>query len=108
MKIKAAVVYEKGQPFVMKELELDPPKENEVLVKVSACGVCHTDDVARHQIIPVPLPAVFGHEGSGVIEEVGPGVTGFKKGDRRIFPWLLWRMKHVVLVILLDAKEIAY
>ncbi|NLO93057.1 MAG: NAD(P)-dependent alcohol dehydrogenase [Clostridiaceae bacterium] len=82
MKIKAAVVYEKGQPFVMKELELDPPKENEVLVKVSACGVCHTDDVARHQIIPVPLPAVFGHEGSGVIEEVGPGVTGFKKGDR--------------------------
>ena len=79
MKIKAAVVYEKGQPFVMKNWSSILREENEVLVKVSACGVCHTDDVARHQIIPVPLPAVFGQEGSGVIEEVGPGVTGFKK-----------------------------
>ena len=63
MKIKAAVVFEQGQPFVMKDLELDSPKANEVLVKITACGVCHTDDVARQQIIPVPLPAVFGHEG---------------------------------------------
>ncbi len=82
MKIKAAVVFEQGQPFVMKDLELDSPKANEVLVKITACGVCHTDDVARQQIIPVPLPAVFGHEGSGVIESVGPGVTKLKKGDR--------------------------
>jgi aryl-alcohol dehydrogenase len=82
MKIKAAVVFEKGQPFQMTELELDAPKHGEVLVKITACGVCHTDEVARQQIIQVPLPAVFGHEGSGVIEEVGPGVTGFKEGDR--------------------------
>lgn len=82
MKIKAAVVYEKGQPFQLRELELAPPKEDEVLVKVTACGVCHTDDVARQQIIPVPLPAVFGHEGCGVVEDIGPCVTGFKKGDR--------------------------
>jgi aryl-alcohol dehydrogenase len=82
MKINAAVVFEKGQPFLMTELELDAPKHGEVLVRVAACGVCHTDEVARQQIIPVPLPAVFGHEGSGVIEAVGPGVTGFKEGDR--------------------------
>jgi aryl-alcohol dehydrogenase len=82
MEIKAAVVMEKGQPFQIKKLELDAPKFNEVLVKVIACGVCHTDEVAWQQIIPVPLPAVFGHEGCGVIEEVGPGVTNFKKGDR--------------------------
>lgn len=82
MKIEAAVVFEKGQPFQIEELELDAPKFDEVLVKVTACGVCHTDEVARQQIIPVPLPAVFGHEGCGIIEEVGPGITNFKKGDR--------------------------
>jgi aryl-alcohol dehydrogenase len=82
MKIEAAVVLEPGQPFQIRELELDSPKFNEVLVKVTACGVCHTDEVARRQIIPVPLPAVFGHEGCGVIEEIGPGVSGFNKGDR--------------------------
>ncbi len=82
MKIKAAVVYDKGGPFEMRELELDPPKEGEVLVKVTACGVCHTDEVARRQELPVSLPSVFGHEGCGVIEAVGHGVTGFKQGDR--------------------------
>lgn len=61
---------------------LDPPKYNEVLVKVSACGVCHTDEVARQQIIPVPLPSVFGHEDCAAVEDTGPGVTDFKKGDR--------------------------
>lgn len=82
MKIKAAVVYEKSAPFVIDELELDAPREGEVLVEVVACGVCHTDEVAQHQIIPVPLPAVFGHEGCGIIKELGPGVTGFKVGDK--------------------------
>ncbi len=82
MKIKAAVVHEKNGPFKITELELDEPKTNEVLVKVTACGVCHTDEGARCQELPVTLPAVLGHEGCGVIEAVGPGVTGFKKGDR--------------------------
>jgi aryl-alcohol dehydrogenase len=82
MKIQAAVIFEKGQPFQITDVELDEPKVNEVLVKVTACGVCHTDDVARQQIIPVPLPAVFGHEGCGVVEKLGPGVVGLKKGDR--------------------------
>ncbi len=87
MKIKAAVVFEKGGPFQIKELELDPPKTNEVLVRVTACGVCHTDEGARQQAFPVPLPAVLGHEGCGIVEETGPGVTGFKKGDRVSFSY---------------------
>ena len=82
MQIKAAVIEEKGQDFRIVDMDIDPPKPGEVLVKVAACGVCHTDDMARHQYAPVPLPAVFGHEGSGVVEQVGEGVTGFKPGDR--------------------------
>ncbi len=69
----------------MTELELDPPKYNEVLVKVSVCGVCQTDEVARQQIIPVPLPSVFGHAGFGGVEDTGPGVTDFKKGTASAF-----------------------
>ena len=82
MKIQAALIEKKGEPFRIQELELKEPSYGEVLVKVAACGVCHTDDVAREQIIPVPLPAVFGHEGCGVIAETGPGVTKYKAGDR--------------------------
>lgn len=82
MRIQAAVIEEKGQDFRIVDMELDPPKAGEVLVKVAACGVCHTDDVARNQLAPVPLPAVFGHEGCGVIEALGEGVTGFVAGDR--------------------------
>ena len=82
MKIEAALISEKDQKFQIKELDLDPPQQSEVLVKITACGVCHTDEVARRQIVPVPLPAVFGHEGCGVVEDIGPGTTGFKKGDR--------------------------
>ena len=82
MKIKAAVVRAPGAPFVIEELELAPPKAHEILVKITACGVCHTDDVARQQMIPVPLPAVFGHEGCGIVEAVGPDVQEFVPGDR--------------------------
>ena len=81
MKIQAAVVREAGKPFQIEEVDLAPPKAGEILIKVVASGVCHTDEVAQHQIIPVPLPAVFGHEGSGIVEELGPGVSDFKKGD---------------------------
>ncbi len=82
MKIQAAVVHEAGQPFQIEEVELSGPKEGELLVKIVASGVCHTDEVAQRQIIPVPLPAVFGHEGCGIVEEVGEGVKEFQKGDR--------------------------
>ena len=82
MQIKAAIIEEKGKDFQIVDMELDPPKSGEVLIKIAACGVCHTDDVARHQYAPVPLPAVFGHEGCGVVIEVGEDVTDFKEGDR--------------------------
>ena len=82
MWIKAAIIEEAGQDFQIVDMELDAPQYGEVLVKVAACGICHTDDVARAQLIPVPLPAVFGHEGCGIIEQVGEGVTGFAHGDR--------------------------
>ena len=82
MKIKAAVVHEKAQPFQIEELDLESPKAGELLVKIVASGVCHTDEVAQQQFIPVPLPAVLGHEGCGIVEETGQGVTDFKKGDR--------------------------
>lgn len=82
MKIKAAVTRAPGAPFTMEEIELAAPKGHEILVKITACGVCHTDDAARHQVIPVPLPAVLGHEGCGIVEAVGPDVTEFVPGDK--------------------------
>lgn len=81
MKIKAAVTHTKGSKFLIEEVNLDGPKDDEVLVKIVSCGVCHTDAVSRDQLIPVPLPAVLGHEGSGIVEEVGKGVKGIKTGD---------------------------
>ncbi len=80
MKIKAAVTPGQGKDFIIEEIDLAAPKTNEVLVKIVATGVCHTDAVARDADI-APLPAVLGHEGSGIIEEVGEGVTRLKKGD---------------------------
>lgn len=85
MKVQAAVVHEAGQPFQIEEVELSGPKAGELLVKIVASGVCHTDEVAQHQGIPVPLPAVLGHEGCGIVEDVGEGVTEFRKGDRVSF-----------------------
>ncbi len=81
MKIKAAVVREKGAPFVIEDVEIDEPKGDEVLVRIASTGLCHTDLVARMQFLPVPLPGVFGHEGAGVVEKVGPQVTKVKPGD---------------------------
>ncbi|PPA69435.1 NAD(P)-dependent alcohol dehydrogenase [Jeotgalibacillus proteolyticus] len=80
MKIKAAVTNAQGEDFILKEVDLAAPKANEVLVKIVATGVCHTDAVARDAAI-APLPAVLGHEGSGIVEAVGAGVTRLEKGD---------------------------
>lgn len=82
MKIKAAVTHAAGAPFVIEDVELAAPKQDEILVKVTSCGVCHTDAAVQHLFIPVPLPAVLGHEGCGIVQEVGSAVTEFKPGDR--------------------------
>jgi aryl-alcohol dehydrogenase len=88
MKIKAAVVRKESGPFEIEEVELDDPRENEVLVRIAGCGVCHTDLVARDQYVPVPLPAVFGHEGAGVVERVGSHVAKVKPGDHVVMSFL--------------------
>ncbi|WP_005036516.1 NAD(P)-dependent alcohol dehydrogenase [Holophaga foetida] len=88
MKITAAVVHEKSGPFRLESVELDEPREDEILVRIVGCGVCHTDLVARDQHLPVPLPAVFGHEGSGVVERVGSRVTKVQPGDHVVMSYL--------------------
>jgi aryl-alcohol dehydrogenase len=85
MRIEAAVVREAGGDFVMEELDLASPRVGELLVQVKACGICGTDEAARQQHAPVPLPAVLGHEGAGVVLEVGEGVMGFMPGDHVCF-----------------------
>lgn len=87
MKIKAAVVHSAGQDFLIEEVELDEPKESEVLVKMVGCGICHSDAFARDQGLPVPLPAVMGHEGSGIIEKVGSAVQTVKPGDHVVLSY---------------------
>jgi aryl-alcohol dehydrogenase len=82
MQITAAVVREAEKPFLFEELELDAPGPGEVLVKIHSVGVCHTDIGVRNQWLPVPLPLVLGHEGAGVVEAVGPGVTKVAPGDK--------------------------
>lgn len=81
MRITAAVVHEQEQPFSVEEFELEEPRAGEVLVRLVGTGVCHTDVIARDQWYPVPLPVVLGHEGSGVVERVGEGVTKVEEGD---------------------------
>jgi S-(hydroxymethyl)glutathione dehydrogenase/alcohol dehydrogenase len=85
MRTRAAVAYEAGKPLVIEEVELDGPKAGEVLVELKASGVCHTDEFTRSGADPEGLfPAIFGHEGAGVVVDVGPGVTQLKKGDHVI------------------------
>lgn len=77
----AAVVHEKDAPFVLEEVELDEPRADEVVVRMVAAGLCHTDLSVRSQVIPFPLPAVLGHEGAGVVEKVGSAVRRVRPGD---------------------------
>lgn len=79
--ITAAVVRAPGGPWTLEEIELDEPRDDELLVKIAACGMCHTDLSIRDQYLPLPLPIVLGHEGAGVVERVGPRVRGIKPGD---------------------------
>ena len=83
MKIKAALTTKPGE-LSIQTIELDDPKKNEVLVKVTACGVCHTDAAGLHQFIPVTLPAVFGHEAVGIVEKCGDAVDTLAVGDHVI------------------------
>jgi aryl-alcohol dehydrogenase len=86
--IKAAVVRRKGGPFELETLALDEPGADEVLVRMVATGMCHTDLVIRDQIYPVPMPIVLGHEGAGIIERVGAGVRKVAVGDHVVLSFM--------------------
>jgi S-(hydroxymethyl)glutathione dehydrogenase/alcohol dehydrogenase len=85
MKTRAAVAWEAGQPLSIEEVDLEGPKEGEVLVRIVATGVCHTDAYTLSGADPEGLfPAILGHEGGGIVEEVGRGVKSVKPGDHVI------------------------
>ena len=85
MKMRAAVAWEPGKPLEIEEVELEGPKAGEILVKIAATGVCHTDAFTISGKDPEGVfPAIMGHEGAGVVEEVGPGVIDYKPGDHVI------------------------
>jgi aryl-alcohol dehydrogenase len=81
MRTRAAVVESQGQPFTMAEVELEDPRDDEVLVRMVATGICHTDITMGSFLPPEMFPNVFGHEGAGVVEQVGPAVRGLGPGD---------------------------
>jgi S-(hydroxymethyl)glutathione dehydrogenase / alcohol dehydrogenase len=93
MRMRAAVLWEPGVPVEILEVELAPPKEGEVLVRIAACGVCASDLHVVDGWLPEPLPIVLGHEASGLVREVGPGVERLQPGD------------HVVLALLPSCGE---
>jgi len=85
MDVKAAVAWQAGQPLTIETVQLDGPKAGEVLIEMKATGVCHTDEFTRSGADPEGLfPVIFGHEGAGIVVDVGSGVTTLKKGDHVI------------------------
>ncbi len=84
MRSKAVVFRGDGQTVHVEDILVDPPGPNEVMIKVSACGVCHSDLSVTNGTLPLQPPVILGHEGAGVVTQVGPGVTGIKVGDHVI------------------------
>ena len=91
---EAAILWERHSDWSVEPIELDPPKDGEVLIRLAASGMCHSDEHLVTGDLPVPLPVIGGHEGAGVVEEVGPGVTGLAPGD------------HVVLRVRPGLREV--
>src|SRR5918993_107414 len=87
-KARAAICREHNRPVGVESITLDAPKRGEVTVKLGACGVCHSDLSAVTGTIALPLPLVPGHEGAGVVEEVGEGVAELAKGDHVVFSFI--------------------
>src|SRR5688500_4391285 len=85
MKVRAAVAVAAGKPLEIHDVDLEGPKAGEVLVEIKATGICHTDEFTLSGADPEGLfPAILGHEGAGVVVDIGPGVTSLKKGDHVI------------------------
>ncbi|OYN76246.1 NDMA-dependent alcohol dehydrogenase [Mycolicibacterium sphagni] len=88
MKTKAAVMWEQGEPWSIEEIELDPPLPHEVLIRIVASGLCHSDDHIRTGDLQIQTPVIGGHEGAGIIEEVGSAVTGLAVGDHVVLSFM--------------------
>jgi S-(hydroxymethyl)glutathione dehydrogenase/alcohol dehydrogenase len=85
MKTKAAIAWKAGAPLTIEEVDLDGPRAGEVLVEIKATGICHTDYYTLSGADPEGIfPAILGHEGAGIVVDVGPGVTSLKPGDHVI------------------------
>jgi NDMA-dependent alcohol dehydrogenase len=87
MKVNAAILWEQGAPLTVEEAELEGPRAGEVLVELKAAGVCHSDLHPARGDWPARTPLVLGHEGAGLVREVGAGVTRVRVGDRVVFCW---------------------
>jgi S-(hydroxymethyl)glutathione dehydrogenase / alcohol dehydrogenase len=97
MKVKAAVAHKAGAPLTIETVDLEGPRAGEVLVEIKATGICHTDEFTLSGADPEGLfPAILGHEGAGVVVEVGPGVKSLKKGD------------HVIPLYVPECRECEY
>jgi len=88
MRMKAAVLHEVQKPLVIEEIELDKPKTGEALIKLVATGVCHSDVHYYTGDVPRELPLILGHEGAGIVQETGPGVSSVKAGDHVVLTFL--------------------
>jgi NDMA-dependent alcohol dehydrogenase len=88
MKMNAAVLWEPNQDWSVEEVDLDGPQDGEVLVSFEAAGLCHSDHHVRTGDLPAPTPIVGGHEGAGIVQEVGPGVRDLKDGDHVVASFL--------------------
>ena len=88
MKVKAAILYEQNTPFEIEELDLQGPSQGEILVEMKASGICRTDEHAVTGELLPPLPVILGHEGAGIVREIGPGVTSVREGDHVLTAWM--------------------
>jgi S-(hydroxymethyl)glutathione dehydrogenase/alcohol dehydrogenase len=86
--MQAAVLYQYNEPLKVEPVELGEPKEGEVRVRLAASGVCHSDLSLARGLVPMPTPVVIGHEGAGIVDAVGPGVTTVQPGDHVILTWM--------------------
>jgi S-(hydroxymethyl)glutathione dehydrogenase/alcohol dehydrogenase len=86
--VKGAVMNNFNEPLTIESMTLKPPREDEVVVKVVASGVCHSDLSVVQAKLPIPPPCVLGHEGAGIVEEVGKGVKDLKPGDHVVMAWV--------------------
>ena len=88
MKTRAAILWEVGKDWSVEEIDLDPPKAGEVLVRLVGSGLCHSDEHLVTGDLPFALPIIGGHEGAGMVEEVGPEVDWLAPGDQVIFGFI--------------------